>query len=105
MLIRSAFWIGQPKPQQGDRLKALINDELIPAMRQFPGVSAVRALWPKDREDNPPGIYCQVILEYASAEEMRHMMESKARADLRPQVIAAVGLFDGTLSHINYEVA
>jgi hypothetical protein len=105
MLIRSAFWIGEPKPTQADRLKALINEELIPAMRRFPGVSVVRALWPKDREDNSPGIYCQVIVEYASAEEMRQMMESQARADLRPQVIAAVGLFDGTLSHINYEVA
>lgn len=105
MFIRSAFWIGEPKAGQDDRLRALINDGLIPAMRKFPGVSAVRALWPKNREDNPPAVYCQVVVEYASAEGMQQMMESQARAALRPQILAAVGLFEGTLSHINYDVA
>ena len=31
-----------------------INGGLIPAMRKVPGVGAVYALWPREREDGPP---------------------------------------------------
>lgn len=104
MWIRSAFWIGAPHTGQQDAFAAAINDELVPAMRRFPGVSAVLALWPRRREDNPPAIHCQVIVEFASHSEMERMLASEERAALRPRVKAAVELFDGAISHIDYEV-
>lgn len=104
MWIRSAFWIGKPHAGQEAAFAQAINAELVPAMRRFPGVSAVRALWPRRREDDPPAIHCQVIVEFASKAELQRMLASEERAALRPRVIAAVQSFDGTISHIDYEV-
>ena len=105
MLVRTAFWIGEPKPGRAEELKAMLNNVLIPEMRQFPGVASIKVLWPKDFEDSPPNIFCQVFIEYSSAEAMQQMMECRERAALRPQVLEAVSMFDGAVSHINYEVA
>lgn len=104
MWIRSAFWIGTPHTGREEAFVAAINDELVPAMRLFPGVSAVRALWPRRREDEPPAIHCQVIVEFASEAELQRMLASEERAALRPRVMAAVQLFNGSVSHIDYEV-
>ena len=105
MWIRSAFWLGRPRAGQEEKLVMAINDALVPAMRRFPGVAAAHALWPRKREDGPPDIFCQVIVEFATAEDMALMLASDERAALRPRVIEAAGLFDGSLSHIDYQVA
>lgn len=105
MLIRSAFWTGAPADGQEQAFSGLVNDELIPAMRLFPGVQAVHALWPQSREDDPPAIYCQVIVEFASPEDRDLMLSSFERTKLKPKVLAAKELFAGTLSHIEYSVA
>lgn len=102
MVVRSAFWIGAPRAGQEEAFATAIDDELVPAMRRFPGVSAVRALWPMTREDSPPAIHCQVVVEFASIQDMERMLASSERAALRPRVKAAVALFDGTISHIDY---
>lgn len=102
MLVRSAFWIGQPHAGQESALRHAIDEAIIPAMRKFPGVSAVRALWPEATEDDPPRIWCQVIVEYASADDRARMMACPQRAELRPHIVAAKAMFDGTLSHIDY---
>lgn len=80
-------------------------NDIIPAMRRFPGVQAVHALWPQIHEDSPPAIHCQVIVEFASSEERDRMLSSAERLALRQKIIAAKQLFDGTLSHIEYDVA
>jgi hypothetical protein len=103
MWIRSAFWIGVPHNGQDEAFAVAINDELVPAMRLFPGVSAVRALWPRRREDAPPAIHCQVIVEFGSDPDMQRMLASTERLALRPRVKAAVELFNGSISHIDYE--
>lgn len=105
MWIRSAFWLGQPRAGQEEKLVMAINDGLVPAMRRFPGVAAVHALWPRRREDSPPDIFCQVIVEFATAQDMALMLACDERAALRPRVIEAAGLFEGSLSHIDYQVA
>jgi antibiotic biosynthesis monooxygenase (ABM) superfamily enzyme len=103
MWIRSAFWIGRPHAGQDAAFATAIDDELVPAMRRFPGVQAVHALWPRRREDGPPAIHCQVIVQFAGDADMQVMLASAERAALRPRVKAAVALFDGAISHIDYE--
>ena len=105
MWVRSALWIGHPRPGREIELEDSISENLAPAMRRFPGVTDVRALWPRRCEGDPPKIYCQVIVDFQSADDLRCMMESAERSALRPYVEAAFGLFDGTISHIDYEVA
>lgn len=105
MLVRTAFWIGEPKPGRAEELTAILTEVLVPTMRQFPGVESIKVLWPKDLEDSPPNIFCQVFIEYSSEEGMQQMMECPERAALRPKVLEAVSMFDGTISHINYDVS
>ena len=105
MWIRSAFWLGRPRVGEEARFAAAINEELIPAMRCFPGVADVKALWPSNREEPVPDIHCQVIVSFASAEDMATMLASPERAALRPRVVAAAEMFDGTLGHIDYAAA
>lgn len=105
MLIRSAFWTGRPRSGEENRFRSMMTEELVPAMRRFPGVAAIRILWPDGRDDGAPDIYCQVLVEFPDAQAMTAMKTCPERAALRPRVIAATELFDGSLTHIDFAVA
>ena len=101
--IRSAFWIGEPRDAAAFR--AAINDVLVPQLRAAPGVAASQALWPETFEDGAPPIYCQVLNHFRSADDMALMLASPERARMREGVLALLGTFNGTLSHIDYRVS
>ncbi len=102
--IRSAFWIGALKPGTEARFRQHLDTALMPAMATLPGVRSARALWPRVREDSPPEIVCQVLVEFASRADVDRMLVSPERAALRPMVLEAKAMFDGQFSHIDYEV-
>ncbi len=104
MWIRSAFWIGRPKAGHEDEFQTRMNQVLAPAMRALPGVRDAKALWPRSREDNPPDIACQFIVEFDSRADVDRMLASPERAALRPHVLEVKAMFDGQFSHIEYEV-
>ena len=104
MRIRSAYWTGRPADGQADRFREMVSGELVPAMRRFPGVQAVKALWPEHRDDGAPPIHCQVVVEFADADAKAAMMGCPERTALRPRVEAAAALFDGQLTHIDFSV-
>ncbi|QUT05573.1 hypothetical protein KFK14_21865 [Sphingobium phenoxybenzoativorans] len=81
-----------------------IENEIVPAMRLFPGVASVRAMWPESFEADTPNLYCQVLVECKSKEDLETMMDSEARTNLRPSVLAAFDIFDGTVGHIDFSV-
>ena len=102
MWIRSAFWVGSPN--DATAFDRAVDRELVPGLRKLPGVSAARALWPRRLEDNPPPIYCQVIVEFADFAALETMLASPERLALRTRVREVATMFDGTISHIDYEV-
>jgi len=104
MHIRSAFWIGRPKAGMNDAFRTLMDDTLIPAMCRFPGVRHARALWPTSREDNPPDIHCQILVEFDSRADVERMLACPERAALKPRVLEAIAMFNGGFSHIEYQV-
>jgi len=104
MWIRSAFWIGSPKAGQEEEFRARMDQVLVPAMRALPGVRDAKALWPRKREDDPPNIACQFIVEFDSRTDVDRMLASAERAALRPHVLAVKAMFEGQFSHIEYEV-
>ena len=104
MWIRSAFWVGAAKAGQEENFQKKMNQSVVPGLRALPGVRDAKALWPKVREDNPPTIACQLIVEFASRADIDNMLASQARRDLRPKVLEVIALFDGQFSHIDYEV-
>lgn len=105
MWIRSAFWTGKPKPGAEIDFVQAMNDDIIPAFRLIPAVDRALVLWPQRREDGPPDIYCQIIVEFSSKAALEEMLASSQRLALRPKVVAVAALFDGGISHIDYEVA
>ena len=104
MLIRSAFWIGRPRPGAEARFRDLLEGEVMPAMRALPGVSEAWTLWPREREDSPPDLACQILVLYENEAALERMLTSPERRALRDRVAELRGLFDGAMSHINYEV-
>lgn len=104
MWIRSAFWVGKPHSGQEAAFDEAITSELVPSLKRLPGVSSAHALWPRRREDSPPDIHCQVIVEFADDAAMQVMLASDARKALRTRVGEVAAMFDGAISHIDYEV-
>ena len=105
MLIRSAFLVGQAKPNAEDQFRQLIDSLLVPTIRALPGVSGARALWPIRREDSPPDIACQILVEFQTRDHMDRMLASAERRAMREQMVGIKALFEGAISHIEYEVA
>ena len=103
MWIRSAFWVGRPKAGMEERFQTLMDTTLVPGLKALPGVRSVKALWPRLREDDPPAICCQVVVEFDTRADVDRMLASPARAAMRPGVIEAKSMFDGHLAHIDYE--
>lgn len=104
MWIRSAFWLGAPKPGMEQHFRDQIDGVMVSAIRALPGVRSVQALWPQQREADPPPIACQMLVHFDNREGMERMLASPERAALRPQVLELVAQFDGRLAHIDYEV-
>ena len=104
MLIRSAFWLGQPKPGFEQAFCRAINDEMMPGFKVLPGVLNARALWPRKFEDNPPPVHCQVFVELADEDGLAAMLASSGRAVLRQRVSELAANFDGHIAHIDYNV-
>jgi antibiotic biosynthesis monooxygenase (ABM) superfamily enzyme len=104
MYVRSAFWIGRPKAGSEAAFRTLMDGTLIPTMGRFPGVRSARALWPATREDSPPDIHCQILVEFDSQADVQQMLACPERAALKPRVLEAIALFEGSFSHIEYEV-
>ena len=104
MWVRSAYWIGAVRSGREAEFASLLDGALVPAMRRLPGVRAVRTLWPKRREDDPPDLACQVVVEFADHAGLERMLGSSERQALRPSVLALREMFDGALSHIDFEV-
>lgn len=104
MWVRSAFWTGRIKPGSEDAFIAAMDEELVPALARLPGVRGVRSLWPRRLEDSPPAIACQIVVEFESREDVDRMLASSERLALRGRVREVAGLFEGAISHIDYEV-
>ncbi|WP_395396104.1 hypothetical protein WBP07_22545 (plasmid) [Novosphingobium sp. BL-8A] len=103
-LIRSAYWLGKPKPGEYDRFCLAMDSDLIACLRSLPGVRSARVLWPQRLEDNPPDIFCQVLVEFDDRAGMERMLASPERSAMRERVLELAGRFEGRLAHIDFQV-
>jgi hypothetical protein len=87
-----------------EKFETLMNQSLVPGLRALPGVRDAKAWWPRKREDNPPQICCQIVVDFASRADIDAMLVSPERAAFRPKVLEVIALFDGQFSHIDFEV-
>lgn len=105
MWIRTAYWIGHPRNGREEEFTASINDELVPAILGLPGVIDAKALWPRRLENNPPNIACVIEVHFKTESEIDRMLASPERQKFRTRVGEIAGIFDGVLSHIDFELA
>lgn len=104
MWIRSAYWTGTPKAGQEQKFRDAIDGNLLAGLKALPAVRDVKILWPKRLEDSPPDIHCQILVYFDDVAGIDQMLASGERAELRKSVVAVAGLFDGQISHIDFEV-
>lgn len=104
MWIRSAFWLGTPKDGARTHFRAAIDGEIVPGLRALPFVRDVKALWPERREDDPPNLALQILVQFDDRQGVDGMLASAERRAMRARVVEIAALFDGTISHIDYEV-
>ena len=104
MWIRSAFWVGAAKPGCEAEFEQAIAINLLPALKRCPGVKDVLALFPRQREVDPPRIACQLLLMFDEQADIAVMLNSPERAAMRKLVPAVEALFEGAVSHVNYAV-
>jgi hypothetical protein len=103
--IRSAFWIGAPVAGREKQFRDAIDTEMAVAFRKLPGVLAFKVLWPQKLEDGSPPIACQFLVEYADRADVEVMRVSPERAAIGPRLKEIIGMFNGTVSHIEFDVA
>lgn len=103
MWVRSGFWMGQPKAGEEANFREGVTG-LVPRLAALPGVTACRALWPERLEDDPPGVACQMLVEFDTLQDLDAMLASPERRAMREHVLAVVARFDGRICHIDYEV-
>ncbi|WP_206243663.1 hypothetical protein [Novosphingobium terrae] len=104
MWIRSAFWLGQPRPGFEQAFAEAIDGEILAGLRTLPGVRGVQALWPRRLEDSPPAIHCQILVTFDDEAGIDTMLASPGRAAMRARVREIAQMFDGAISHIDYAV-
>ena len=104
MWIRAAFWVGTIRTGSEIRFRSGIDDDMIPSLKALPGVQDAKALWPRQIEKEPPSIAWQILVELRERADLDRMLASAERRALRARVGELVALFNGRLSHINYEV-
>lgn len=102
--IRSAFWVGQVKAGAEADFRTLLDQKLLATMKALPGVHDAQVLWPTLHEDQPPQVACQVLVMFNSREDLARMLSSQERQAMRPDVVALRAMFDGAISHIEYDV-
>ena len=102
--IRSAFWVGQVKAGAQAEFKDVMDRKLLVTMKGLPGVHDAQVLWPTLHEDQPPQVACQVLVLFNSRDDLARMLASPERQAMRADVVTLRGLFDGAISHIEYDV-
>ncbi|HEX7782231.1 MAG TPA: hypothetical protein VF509_05455 [Sphingobium sp.] len=105
MWIRAAYWIGTISSENVDALTQAINEDVVPALRRLPGVKDALALWPRRYEHEAPAIACQLLIYFDSKADLDTMLESPERQAFRLGAREAIALFNGSISHVDFEVA
>lgn len=104
MIVRSACLEGQPQPGQAQTFDAFIVREIVPLMKQFPGVRATRILRSVRVEDGGPPLYLSFESVYDSQEAMQAAFEAPVRQRLRARLAQIMPLFDGRIFHITQDL-
>lgn len=98
MIVRTACLEGTVKPEDVDRLDAFVIEQLVPLMKRFPGVRAVRVLRALSIEDGGPRLHMTFESSYDSVDAMERAFADPVRQVLKAQLAQIRPWFQGRLS-------
>lgn len=104
MIVRTAHLHGQPKPGHEPEFDALVMQDIVPLMMQFPGVRATRVLRAAKVEDDGPLLYLSFESVYDSQQAMEAAFQAPIRQELRARLQKIMALFDGHIFHITQQL-
>lgn len=105
MWIRSGIWTGHPADGKADEFATKLEATIMPQIQNLPGVLSATTLWPQRREDSPPDIYRQTMVRFESLADLERKLASPERAAMCPHVCELIQVFDGQLSHIDFQTS
>lgn len=100
MIVRTACLQGHVEPRNIERFDAFIRTQIVPLMKQFPGVRSVRVMRALRTEDGGPHIHMTFESIYDSQDAMTLALAHPVRQQLKQRMAEILPLFTGHLFHI-----
>lgn len=104
MHVRCACFEGDVIASDRERFESIVRDEMVPRMLKFPGIRSLRLRWGRESETPERHIYLVIEHGYDSPEAIESAITSDVRASMSSALEALMGLFDGKVWHVNYEL-
>lgn len=102
MIIRTAYWCGAlAASSEAAFFEGVVN--LLPMMRQLPGVRDVFLKRPYEHENGPCYHFAELSVIFDSKDDLQLMLSSPGRANMRAAFAKLAPLYDGSIHHINFE--
>jgi hypothetical protein len=100
---RYAYFIGQPVEGKAEQFFSHL-EQTVAGFSKLPGVKSAQLERPCYFETGAPEIYATVRISFNSLDDIEAALATPERQRLRAEFKANVApLFEGTISHINYE--
>lgn len=100
---RYAYFVGQPVQGKSEQLISQLQ-AIVAGFAKLPGVQSAQLELPRYFEPGAPQIYAAVRISFNTLEDIDIALATPERQRLRQEFVENVApLFDGTISHINYE--
>lgn len=104
MYVRAGYFEGEIAPQDFERFRAHLEQEVVPLVLKMPGLRDLRILWGREFQDGAPPYVLAIEHAYDSKAAMEAALASPAREAMRAKLGEVLPLFKGSIRHVNYDV-
>jgi len=100
MIMRQAVFIGAVAEDRQPEFDAHVASEVLPLLRQLPGVTSAEALRTEEAETGAPDIYQIYQLRFRDLAAMETMLASPERKQVHDAMASILPWFDGIIVHL-----
>lgn len=103
MIVRLGFYEGRVREGMEAKFYAIAFDELLPALRAFPGCVEAKVLRPTDVETGAPPCALALTLHYPDMAACEQALNSPQRLVARGIVARLLEMFEGRIHHYMFD--
>lgn len=100
MIIRTALFVGDVAEAHREAFDRSVRQDVIPLLRQLPGVVSAEVWKTGQQEDGLPGIYQSYQLRFDDLSGMEAMLQSDQRKAVHDAMACILPWFDGRIVHL-----